>query len=180
MHRPSTTLLVLNPFKNEAMAGGATTARQGKSSSQSNGKMRDKAEMVSTDGDRKPASGAKSKKKNKIESHKEAAAAKKDKGKGKQHKAATNGADKHIVPGNDSDADEQQQEEEEDEAAVLLREIKSLGGDEADFELVKDVDSEQEDEAGIQQGNSSNKNTNNSPADDVRGSVLSCFIRTIF
>lgn len=40
-----------------------------------------------------------------------------------------------------------EEEEELDEAGLLLREIKSLGGDEEDFKFLKDVDVDDEDEA---------------------------------
>jgi hypothetical protein len=46
--------------------------------------------------------------------------------------------------GGDTPADAAVGDEDLDEKAILLREIKSLGGTEEDFELLKDIDSDEE------------------------------------
>jgi hypothetical protein len=75
------------------------------------------------------------------------------KSKSKEGPIAAKGKGKAVEPS------QQNGDEELDEAALLLREIQSLGGDEADFEFLKDVDNQGE-EVDVQ-GESSE------PADDV-------------
>ena len=76
------------------------------------------------------------------------------KSKIKEGPVTSKGKGKAVEPAQDGE-----EAEELDEAALLLREIQSLGGDEADFEFLKDVDNQGE-EVDVQ-GESSE------PADDV-------------